>query len=536
MAEQTAPVELRLSVDGPAEEGAARVSLAIRLAEEGNETSRTLSDETIVAPGAGSIAFPVGRWLLSASAPGLWAEETAVDVGADGGAVAIRMRRTAVVRVRVSVPESRDRPPDALTVRFSPSPEVPLALDLPKGEVSCPLRGEEWKCSIPAGEMDLMIRARGHVSHYFWGVALAVGAERDLGAIVLRPGASLTGWLEMEDGSSVDRESARLYLAPVFLGPAESEDEKRRRRALLRAESPNDRGFFHFESLPPGSYRLEARRPGFAPVWHTVKILENAEARLRETIVLSRQRTLEVSLSPPRDPWGTPWQVEVHGLSGSHSGIGQRGSFVQGSGTWRWTDLARGSYRVAVRTNGEARPNETSSWAYRDVELRAPTTTIDVEVPSLAVDGTVKLGKKGLAAALTFTGDSIPASIHVSASEDGTFRGFLPRTGRWSVTVRATDPPVERLLNGVEVQTRAGSDVAFVDLRLPGTSIVGSVVDEKGGPGPPETIITVLKDQGSDGGEAPEFVQHVAKVLRRHGVEGAGFLKRAELRRPLGAP
>lgn len=242
--------------------------------------------------------------------------------------------------------------PESLSVRFQPAPNIKEKEAGPKGEVTCPLKGEKWNCELPAGVLDLQLRAKGHISHYRWGLKIPPGTVLDVGRLELRRGASLIGWVQTEEKLPASSKSCRVTLVPRLAGPQFSEGDKERSRALQLSVAVNERGFFHIDGIPPGGYRVVAWQEGYSRARRDVDIIESAQAELKEPLILDRPRTLQVLVSPPQDPWGKAWRVRLSETGDEPSrSFEVANSVVSEDGAWTRKGLPGGQYRLRVESH-----------------------------------------------------------------------------------------------------------------------------------------------------------------------------------------
>jgi hypothetical protein len=419
--------------------------------------------------------------------------------------------------------EAGDEVPDRATVRFRPSPGAADSAR-PEGEGICPVNDGIWRCEIPAGKNDIVIRAKGHVSHYFFDSISVPGSTIDLGKLTLRRGASLTGTVATEDRTANEEKQARVFLVPDPSGSSESESERRQRKARISVSSPNERGFFQFESLAPGRYIVEVRKAGFAPEWRSVVILKDVEATLLDTVVLSRARSLEVSVIPRQNPWGHPWHVDVSRLD---RGYRTPKETRQESSVFKWDGLPSGRYRVTVRPPAERPEAHQTAWAFQDVELSGPTTTISIDAPAIPVEGTLSLGGKPVSGTLLFGRESMSISVPFDADDMGHFQGFLPTAGKWDVAVAVVDPSVERKLRGIDARMPSGKSTAVVDIDLPDAWLRGEVLDESGRPFPAAAVRIESKPIKADAEEWIEIAAGSDGSFSAHGLPFGRLVVRA---------
>src|SRR6185295_1297109 len=101
-------------------------------------------------------------------------------------------------------------------------------------------------------------------------------------------------------------------------------------------------------------------------------------------------------------------------------------------------------------------------------------------VSVISVSGRLSKSGKGVAAELTFNGRD-RTNVVFQSSDDGTFRGSLPREGQWWVDIRRAGSEAVQRRGPIDVR-RDDSGSARIDLTLAEGSLRGTVVDENGQP------------------------------------------------------
>lgn len=150
------------------------------------DASTAPTRHAVAAPGSLRLALQEGHtYLVQVSAPGYWAREASVYVGGATAAEPVRVTLwpTGAIAARAACPGEPTRP-ERLVVRFAPTPGAGEVAG-PQGEVTCPLAAEGLHCEIPAGTLDLCLRAEGFVSHFVWGAKVEQHRTLDLGSLVL---------------------------------------------------------------------------------------------------------------------------------------------------------------------------------------------------------------------------------------------------------------------------------------------------------------------------------------------------------------
>lgn len=197
---------------------------------------------------------------------GYWApEQLIVPAGKGEDEIAFRLLPTGILKAKIEPPRGGVAPSE-LSVRFRPAPGAANKTDLPEeATLSCPVKEGIWTCAVPAGRLDLRIKSGGIIPLHFWGTEVQAARVKDLGVLSLRPGASVAGWIDMEDGGG-PLQAVRIELAPQGMGLPDLPADYERMRSLAQETRSNERGFFQFEGVKPGSYVVKVSTDGFAPV------------------------------------------------------------------------------------------------------------------------------------------------------------------------------------------------------------------------------------------------------------------------------
>ncbi len=428
-------------------------------------------------PGRVVLTLPAaGAWRLSMDGSGLWMPETVVTPAEPRREITLKVWPTAVLTGRVKVPGGHDVP-ESLRVTFQSAPDAPGNPAIPAGSVVCPITNGRWSCAVPAGVLDLKLKAGGFISHFRWGMTVEPPGTTELSDLDLRPGASLIGWVELAGrGSLKSRINVELGgLSAVVRPDEESGAVEDRRKFRQAATEPNERGFFSFEDVEPGAYEVVARCDGFAPARSgPIKVFENVETELTRRLILQPPQDIELYLAPPADPQGEPWQVEIFArdLGTPPPSLGK--TVAREGGLWERTGLAPGSYLVRI---GDS---EGSAWHQEDVEVASFPVSRYVEIPVIPVRGELLLGEEPLQARLEFWDRT--SLIRMESDEEGRFEGYLPKEGGWRLRLLGISPRFVKRLNRIEIRRRPGKNVAEIEIVLPDNRVTGVVVDELGMP------------------------------------------------------
>jgi hypothetical protein len=474
------------------------------------------------ATAPGSLELPlagVAPWTVRVEAEGLWSAPLLVEAPPEA---TLRVDLWPETRLRARLRPPRGHAlPESVGLRLQPAGAAGRGrTGFGGATLLCPVdEGGRLDCRGPRlADVDVRLRAPGFASRFFWGLDLSASASHDLGAVELRPGASVVGRVEVPTGFEIGAVVARLVPIP---GVAPRDGGDRVERQAGEETIPDARGFFAFEGLAAGSYRLEVGHPALASAeLAPVRVIDGGQTEVAGTIGLAEPVPLRLLFDPPFDPYGEDWRVELL----RHIGAGQRSRVLAdrtllATAGFLEAATAAAAYEVRVLDSRGA-PVATAEVAHE--EGSGPHL---VEVRPVLVDGLVTLGDEPLLAGVTFRG---PATFEMDSDLAGRFRGYLPRVGEWDVEVRASEPPVRRRMRAVEVELEDGGSRAVLHLRVPDTRLRGTVVDERGAPvagadvtatDPLHSSREVTVTTGGDG----EF--------EIHGLDAGTVQAQAELRR-----
>jgi len=336
--------------------------------------------------------------------------------------------------------------------------------------------------------IDLHLRVRGFVSHHAWGLRLVPGERRDLGIWRLVRGSTLLGRVVFAH-DRLPAAACAVEVEPMLSGPA-SKEALGQKQGLSWTGKTDDRGWFVVDGLLPGRYVVTARKAGFAPTRaFPVVVEEGLESEITEPLALARPLELHVKVVPPLDGMQRPWMLQLaeQGDAPNHLKTVFRQP-VSDDGTFKRGGLSPGRYWARLEDNRGSRMLQ------HEFELTEGTTHLELRVTPVAVLGSVTLGGRPLVARLAFGGRHGSERVVMESDEDGQFSGHLPHEGRWQVDVDAGDPRVSRTLQGVLID-RVSEGAAWLELKLEGTSIEGTVVDESRRRIPGATVL-VLEPSG----------------------------------------
>lgn len=276
------------------------------------------------ADGVARLTLPEGTtWRVCVEAEDLWGRCSLVAVEEGGGPRSVQLETWPVgyLAGKLRLAAGEEALPDRVSVTVQTPVRPGRPQEIPETSRRCEKRGEDgFRCPVPAGVLDVTLRAPSFVAHDFWSLSIGAGDERSLGTLELEKGASLAGRVEVVDGE-IGAGSCTARLKPfVGQGPGWREAERKAGSEAVAAVHPT--GAFRVGGVAPGTYVLIVEQEGFAPARaFPVELARESETRLREPVVLRRPLTLRFELSPASDWLGRPWAVELHRQADFSSGF-----------------------------------------------------------------------------------------------------------------------------------------------------------------------------------------------------------------------
>ena len=237
---------------------------------------------------------------------GFWGET--LTISPQAGSVRLRVFPSGRIRGNLIQPAG-EKPLASLALRLQPSFEAKAEpLD---ATIACPVEKGRLACEIPAGKLDLRLRAEGGFAPiYLWGTQVSPGKETDLGDLRLRRGASVSGWVQTAEGRPPSPE-CRLKLTPASAATDELKVGDQIEKASLEA-APNGEGFFQIPGVSRGRYELIARQPGYAETRiGPVDVRPDLESQMIDRLVLGKPVTFDITLDPPMEPYGSSLRLEL---------------------------------------------------------------------------------------------------------------------------------------------------------------------------------------------------------------------------------
>jgi hypothetical protein len=374
------------------------------------------------------------------------------------GEVLVELWPRAQVRGRVT-PEVKE-----LTLRFQPADR---RAEQPAGQVACPVSEGTFLCSVPAGVLDLRLRAPQAIGRFFLGSETTAGGVLDLGTVSLARGQSIVGRVELLRGLSGKVSDATVRAQPDGQLVAD--------RLLAQTVRVAKNGLFHIDGVAPGTYSLIASRDGGVRSESVlVEVRAGDEVNLLRPLVLNPPRSVEVFVTPDQDPDGNPWSVSLSRSVTASYFETVTSSRASATGRWSSTSVAPGSYELEIATaSGE-------TW-YRDtVDLRSGDGQRSPVLSSREVKGVLTIGADSpLAATVTFL-DLRGLSSAATSNEKGAYVLRLPggAATKWNVHIDGDEPSVHKFFRDVVVP----SSDAKLDFNVSRSVLAGTVVTEAGEP------------------------------------------------------
>lgn len=471
-----------------------------RLVPQITEPSKTASPEILEFPfealGPKELPVPSNRaWQIELQVEGYWSEPQAVPAGNRMEDVHLRLFPLGRIRGKLVRPDAGALPM-SVTVGVQSTANQPGNGEALDATIDCPVREEALDCAVPAGRVDLRLRAEGFTPLYLWDLVLPARESKDLGTLRLQRGASVVGWVQEEDGKPAA--GARVELALESLGSAISIVVSRELQRMKLEAKSNDKGFFQLTDVLPGRYVLTVSKEGFAPVRvQPVDVRPDLEAQVIEKLRLARPVVLEVFVDPPIEPYGKPWEIELLRRSSTSERPADRiAGNVSQEGTWKSPGIPPGTYELGILGDLGTR------WHSESVEIEPGEPALQVEIPVLRIQGSVSIGDEPFPATVWLGRDG--RNLRFDTDVDGRFEGLLPEEGIWKVELKSSEEGWRIFLEPVEILVPSGKKYAEVKLEVPDTRLVGEVVDPSGRPVPGASLHFYSGSRKSSGGRTDE--------------------------------
>lgn len=387
--------------------GAACRSATVAATADGGERR----EWQVSVPGSVSIDIPLNTtWTLAATAEGCWSKPAVLSAGIPVTGVSLPLWRVTPLRTRVRF--QGPRVPATLAVRLSADADSEY---LP---AACRTTGDGSFCNIPASVVDVRVTASGYGAKYVWNFD-ASPHDVKLDDVVLRPGSTISGRVAIRHRDTGDGDIA-LALRAADVDPPRT----------LKTTKPSAPGWFQFDGLPAGTYSVVATKAGYAKAQVTVVTSDPKNIEL-SPLTLERLVPFSVTISPPAESSGAPWHVVLDRRTTESRYLTRiAASVADAAGRWDTKPLEPGTYVVSVL---DAAGN---TFAAQETDISESQTNAFVSIASVSVSGTLSKGGHRIAARLAFNGRD-HRDVTLQTDDDGTFRGTLPREGRWWVDIRS---------------------------------------------------------------------------------------------------
>lgn len=439
---------------------------------------------TLSTAGTVTLELPAkSRFEVRAELAGGWVRGGEVEVGAAGSETAMKLpawpwaKLTGRLRFpKGTTPTSRPR---TVTVSTLAAPKTGRSEEMPRGTLTCPLGSKgRFQCRLPAATYDLILVAEGFTPFYRTGVHVGAARPVDLGILTLQRGASVAGWVAVEEGAIWEGQCL-ARLRPAFVGTGGFAVKASVSQARQEVKVRKD-GFFQLVGVTPGSYSLEVAQPQLAPaILPQVDVAAERETFVRDPVVLRRPLRLTLQIDPPLDWLGARWRAQVY-RDAAETPVPGGGTVFDGAATEDGqvavAPFNPGTYSIRV---SDSRGNRMS-WQDKVQIGSAADARREIRIEYVTVKGTLRLGSEPLSGKLWFGGHTGAPRVEMESGTDGTFHGVVPRAGRYPVDIDVDEPAVTAQTEADVKPDRQGR--ATVEVRLPATRVFGRVVDDQGSP------------------------------------------------------
>ncbi len=280
------------------------------------------------------------------------------------------------------------------------------------------------------------------------------------------------------------------------------------------------RGWFLFNSITAGTWRVEAGRPGLSTIRRLVEVVENSEVRL--DLALEPLVTLTLAVDPIPPAHEVTWMAQL----AAHAGGTTHETVIDQGGLAFFIGLEPGGYRLTIVRGADAK----GGVHHQDIEVTGDQL-VEVGIPWVPVRGRVLLGNHPLAEADIELQTGGLDSWTFQSDDDGRFEGIVRRLDRGVVfaTVTTTEPPIH---SRWRVRTyKLEDDGLSIELVMSKSEITGWVSTASRSPAAQATVVAEhLLDQvvvhtaqtGTDGRFRLAGLLPAPYVLRIRSRNGTG--------------
>jgi hypothetical protein len=414
------------------------------------------------------LELPKGAWRLRFRSDLWWHGRQFLTIDDSPADIVIPLRRAGRLAGTLAVTDRQSITALEIDLQEVRSPEKPSGELIP---LSCPSPvAGKWSCSGPVGQFDVRARVPGYMSQFLSAVTIQPARETPLVTAPFRRGAAVYGQVTLAPDAPPDTlRKTRVSLSPVVFGNALHD------RLLSATVTVDRRGVYHFESVRPGKYTLEATAPpNLQSPRLEIGVAAGKESAVRDPLVLQPPKTIALDITPPLDPWGKSWRISLT-ENRRNFAIPIGVSFSDPDGTWRWAKLDNANYQLEIG------PHEEGIWYSEDFTIDQDSVILHATIGSSRVRGSVRLGETPLREAkITFAGSHGNRRIVLHSDQNGEVEGILPDDDRYGLLIEAETPPVSRKLD--EVPMRSTDDGRRFEVTIPTTYLMVTVVDSKGEP------------------------------------------------------
>lgn len=420
-------------------------------------------------------------WRMWVEADGYWSPARMTPAVSQREATVFQLYPTGQLHGRLQVPADETQP-EQLVIRFEQAANAPATpLTVPRDQVECPVaRDGSFLCTLPAGTLDLRLRARGFASNYHWSTTISRGLVTQLGALPLQRGGSVVGRVELTpDTPHLDESLAgtTIEITPAQASRPDTRQAGERLQRMQHSVEADSRGFFHITGLSPGLYELRASKEGAGEaVYPPLQVHENAETTLTRPVTLQPPVRLRLTVHPSIDPLQRRWRAEI--LDPDRTGAALRRAStgtVTAEGLWTSGELQHKPYILLLVDD------DGNRWWHERFHP-GQQQQIDLRLDMVPVEGSVTLEGEPLAdATLWFGGRNGLSSLRTLADQEGHFSTLLPAEGEWKVDLSTAAPHLDRRLPAIDIDA-GEKGWAEVEIALRDFSLRGEVRDSQGEP------------------------------------------------------
>ena len=232
---------------------------------------------------------------LRVEADGYWSAPQIVETPSDE-TLALDLYPALRLQGTIRVPDGSALP-TSLTLRIQKKCDGPSSPPL-EATILCPVDPKgALECRFPrVAGLDMRLRSPGFASRFYWDLDLTASPVHRLGTMLLRPGASVVGRVEVPAGFDLGSVVARL--TPAQASPYVPQTNERVERQVAAEARPDEHGLFSLEGLSAGVYRLEVSHPKLAT--YELAPMQVVDGAQSEVAARDRAHRADPAAHPPR--------------------------------------------------------------------------------------------------------------------------------------------------------------------------------------------------------------------------------------------